>query len=407
MSIARPYIPHAGRPAHAPPRLPPDRARQLKVWWREIDRTLLGLILALMVIGCLAVAAASPASAARLSTSAVSLSELHFLKLHMLWQFVGLIVLVVASMVPVETARRGAIVLTGLALAALALVPFVGTEVNGARRWLELGVRVQPSEFLKPVFIVTTAWILSWRVRDPQIPVIAVSGFLLAIIIALVMAQPNLGDAILLVAAWFVLVLVAGLPMKRLGIFAGAGAALLIATYLLYDNARHRIDSFLGGGTAFDQVDLASRTLMGGGWTGAGLWLGTEKMRLPEAHTDYVFSVVGEEFGLVTCAVIVLIYLAMILRVLARLLDEERLFIVLAAAGLIALFGGQAFINILVNLQLFPSKGMTLPLVSYGGSSTIAQCFTLGLLLAITRRNPFLSRDRFELSAALGRTQAR
>ena len=407
MSIARPYIPHASRPAHAPPRLPPGRARQLRVWWREIDRTLLALILALMVIGCLAVAAASPASAARLSTSAVSLSELHFLKLHMLWQFVGLIVLLVASMVPVETARRGAIVLTGLALAALALVPFVGTEVNGARRWLELGVRVQPSEFLKPVFIVTTAWILSWRVRDPQIPVIAVSGLLLAIIIALVMAQPNLGDAILLVAAWFVLVLVAGLPMKRLGIFAGAGAALLIATYLLYDNARHRIDSFLGGGTAFDQVDLASRTLMGGGWTGAGLWLGTEKMRLPEAHTDYVFSVVGEEFGLITCAGIVLIYLTMVLRVLARLLDEERLFIVLAAAGLIALFGGQAFINILVNLQLFPSKGMTLPLVSYGGSSTIAQCFTLGLLLAITRRNPFLSRDRFELSAVLGRTQAR
>lgn len=407
MSLARPYIPRTRPPALARPLMPTDRRRQVLVWWREIDRTLLALVLALMAVGWLAVAAASPASAARLSTGATTLAELHFFRLHLGFQFVGLIVLVAASMVPPEAARRGAILLTAAALAALALVPFVGIEVNGARRWLEFGVRVQPSEFLKPVFVVTTAWILSWRVRDPDLPVIAISGALLAAVLALLMVQPNLGDAILFAGAWFVLVLIAGLPLQRIGLFAGGGALLLASAYLAFDHVRHRIDAFLGGGTAFDQVDLASRTLMAGGWTGDGLWLGTEKMRLPEAHTDYVFSVVGEEFGLATCAVIVLLYLAIALRVLARLLDEERLFIVLAAAGLVALFGGQAFINILVNLQLFPSKGMTLPLVSYGGSSTIAQCFLVGLLLAITRRNPFLSRDRFELGATLGRGAAR
>jgi cell division protein FtsW len=194
-----------------------------------------------------------------------------------------------------------------------------------------------------------------------------------------------------------------GVPMQRIALAAGGGLALLALAYLFYDNARHRIDSFIGGGTAFDQVDLASRTLMGGGWTGTGLWLGRRKMQLPEAHTDYIFSVIGEEFGLLVCALIVLLYLAIVARVLVRMLEEENLFTVLAAAGLVTIFGGQAFINILVNLQLFPSKGMTLPLISYGGSSTIAQATLVGLLLVMTRRNPFLTREGVGITAALPR----
>ncbi|MFN5819860.1 MAG: FtsW/RodA/SpoVE family cell cycle protein, partial [Novosphingobium sp.] len=133
--------------------------------------------------------------------------------------------------------------------------------------------------------------------------------------------------------------------------------------------------------------------LLSGGWTGTGIWLGKRKMALPEAHTDYIFSVIGEEFGLIMCLVIVALYVAIVLRVLLRLLKEEDLFTTLAAAGLTAQLGGPAFINILVNLQLFPSKGMTLPLISYGGSSTIALCLGVGLLLAITRRNPFIERE--------------
>ncbi|MEP1607213.1 MAG: FtsW/RodA/SpoVE family cell cycle protein, partial [Marinomonas sp.] len=188
-------------------------------------------------------------------------------------------------------------------------------------------------------------------------------------------------------------ILMSGVPLQRLGAFAAAAAAALAATYFLYDNARNRIDSFLSGGTAFDHVDLAERTLLAGGWTGSGLWLGVRKMNLPEAQTDYIFSVIGEEFGLIVCALVVILYLALVLRVLLRLFDEENLFILLAGAGLITQIGGQAMINILVNLQLFPSKGMTLPLISYGGSSTIAVCLTFGLLIAITRRNPFLDRE--------------
>ena len=171
--------------------------------------------------------------------------------------------------------------------------------------------------------------------------------------------------------------------------------------YAFYDNARVRIDAFLGGGSAYDQVDLAARTLQAGGWTGSGLWLGVKKMSLPEAHTDYIFSVIGEEFGLIICAIIVLMYLAIVLRVLSRLVDDDNLFRILAGTGLVTMFGGQAFINILVNLQLFPSKGMTLPLISYGGSSTIAVCLTMGLLLALTRRNPYIAREGLGLREAL------
>ncbi len=392
----RPYIPGNGTGSGQVPGLRPDRRRELLLWWREIDRVLLLLVAVLALCGVIAVGLASPASARRLSTDSVQLSDWHFFELHLGWLFVGTWVLLGTSLLSLEKARRIGILLTGAMLFALVLVPLIGVERNGAVRWLWIGSTVQPSEFLKPAFAITLAWILSWKQRDPSLPVIGVSSALLGVIVALLMLQPNLGEAILFAGCWFVLVLLAGLPFKRIGIIVGGGVALIGLAYALYDNARNRIDSFFGGGTAYDHVDLARRTLMGGGWTGKGPWLGTEKMRLPEAHTDYILSVMGEELGLLVLGLLVLLYLAIVLRVAVRLLNEERLFIVLSASGLIALFGGQAFINILVNLQLFPSKGMTLPMISYGGSSLIAQCFTIGLLLAITRRNPYLARDAYD-----------
>ncbi|MEO0062972.1 MAG: Lipid flippase FtsW [Pseudomonadota bacterium] len=392
----RPYIPRAGERVARSPQFPRTRMQQLRTWWREIDRVLLSLILLLMATGLLAVAASSPSSARRLKVD-----DLHFFYLDIAFQLLGLSVMFVTSLMPREFLRRIVTVGAAFMLLALMAVPVIGTEVNGARRWINLGISFQPSEFLKPAFIVVTAWILSWRVRDPNLPVIAISLGLLGFIVLLLMLQPNLGDAILFIGTWFVLAMLAGLPMQRIGLLAGAGAGGLALAYMFYDNARHRIDSFIGGGTAYDQVDLAARTLMGGGWTGTGLWLGTKKMMLPEAHTDYIFSVIGEEFGLLICGLIVFVYLAVVLRTLVRLVEEDNLFIILSGSGLVALFGGQAFINILVNLQLFPSKGMTLPLVSYGGSSTIAQCFLVGLLLAITRRNPYLERETLDLRQAL------
>ena len=369
------------------------RRNQLMVWWREIDRVLLGLIATLLLIGVVGVAAASPASAHRLSTRSIQIADLHFLWLHLKWLAVGLVALVGCSLLPKDTARRLAVMLGGAMLVALLLVPLVGSDVNGARRWLNLGFSFQPSEFLKPAFAVGVAWMLSWRVRDPNLPVIPLTTALMALVAALLMVQPDFGATMLFGGVWFVLVLLSGLPVARVAwAFAGIVAFVILA-YFFYPNATHRIDSFFSGGTAFDQVDLAQKTLLGGGWTGSGLWLGVKKLSLPEAHTDYIFSVIGEEFGLIACALIVLLYATIAARVLLRLQDEDDLFTILAAAGLTAQLVGQAFINIMVNLQLFPSKGMTLPLISYGGSSMIALCAGVGLLLAITRRNPFLTRD--------------
>lgn len=402
MNSARPFVPQAGTPNLRSARFPDDRKRQLKLWWREIDRVLLVMVVVLMAIGSVAVAVASPSSARRLSTASVHLADMHFFWLHLRWQVLGLVVMVATSMAPHEFVRRGFLLLGAAMLFAMCLVPIIGTEVNGARRWLSIGATFQPSEFLKPAFAVACAWFLAWRTRDPHLPVFAISAALLAAIVALLMIQPNLGSAILFVGCWFVIVLLAGLPLQRAGMLVGAGIGAMSLAYLLYDNARIRIDAFLGGGSAYDQVGLASQTLMAGGWTGSGVFLGTRKMRLPEAHTDYIFSVIGEEFGLWVCAAIVVLYLAIVLRVLSRLAEEENLFTLLAAGGLITLFGSQAFINILVNLQLFPSKGMTLPLVSYGGSSTIAICLAIGALLALTRRNPYLERERFDVFSMIG-----
>ncbi len=383
---APPYVPGATRGGMAARRRR-SRRSELAVWWREIDRVLLFLILMLMAIGTAAVAAASPASARR---SPVHLDDLHFLALHIRWQVLGLIAMFGASQLSRDQARRAGIVLGFAMLVALMLVPVVGTSINGAKRWLNLGISLQPSEFLKPAFAIGLAWILSWRLRDPTLPVMGIATGIMALIAVLLMAQPDFGSTVLFGAVWFVMMLLAGLPMRKLGTVLGGGIGAFALAYMFYGNARNRIDSFLGGGTAYDQVDLARHTLLGGGWTGTGLWLGTKKLGLPMAHTDYIYSVIGEEFGLLVCGLIVVLYLTILARVLMRLAHEEDLFTVLAGTGLVAQLGGQAFINILVNLQLFPSKGMTLPLISYGGSSTIALCLGVGFLLAITRRNPFL-----------------
>lgn len=374
---------------HAPVPARRGFAEAVRVWWREVDKWLLALVLTLMALGTMAVAAASPAGGKQ-----YDVSQLYFLQRHIVWQVMGLGVMIGASFLGREDARRLGILVAFGALFLLFLVPIIGVEKNGAKRWLEFGMSLQPSEFLKPGFAILLAWMLSWRLRDPGLPVAGYATLTMAVVGALLMLQPNLGATILFCGVWFVLVVLSGVSLKKIGGLIALGMGALTAAYFLYDNARYRIDSFFGGGTAYDQVDLAQRTLLGGGWTGTGLWLGRQKMRLPEAHTDYIFSVIGEEFGLLACALVLVLFVAIVARALIRLVDEENLFALLAGAGLATQIGGQAFINMAVNLQLFPSKGMTLPLVSYGGSSTLAVCLTVGLLLAITRRNPFLERDK-------------
>ncbi len=371
------------------------------MWFWEIDRVLLLLALSLMAIGLIAVAAASPATAHRYSGGSVTIPPMYYFWRQAAWVAVSVPVMLVVSMLPIRFARRCALIGAAIFFLLLAATPFLGAEVNGAKRWIDLGVsELQPSEFLKPLFIVATAWLLSFRAKDPQLPVLFITGALTACIAALLMMQPDFGQTIVFVLVWLALLVLSGVSTAAIGALMGTAIAGVVAAYLFYDTARIRIDSFLFPDkekalAEHYQTDMAHATLTAGGATGTGPGGGTVKFRLPEAHTDYIFSVVGEEFGLITCGVIAILYLAIVVRVVMKLIDEEDAFRLLAAAGLAAQFGVQALINMAVNTGLAPSKGMTLPFISYGGSSMIALSVGFGLLLAFTRRNPYLTRSPY------------
>lgn len=368
----------------------------LAIWFWELDRVLLGLIMTLVAIGLIAIAAASPVAALKHSSDAVTLNSLHYFYRQLMWVAVGVPVMLLVSMAPKETARRFAIIAAVVALVLLFLVPIMGNTVNGAKRWIGYGfATIQPGEFLKPFYAVSLAWLLSLRAKDESLPVIPLSFVLTGIVALLLMMQPNLGQTIIFCGIWFTLMMLSGLSARFIAAISIGGVGGIIGAYFLYPVATQRINSWLFGGDEFDQVMLAHKALTGGGLLGTGPGLGTAKFKLPEAHTDYIFSVIGEEFGLLACAAIAVVYVAIIVRVFLRLLDEEDNFIILAVAGITAQIGGQALINMAVNLQLFPSKGMTLPLISYGGSSFIALSLGLGLLLAFTRRNPYLDRSQY------------
>ncbi|MCF8707533.1 putative lipid II flippase FtsW [Rhizorhapis sp. SPR117] len=375
--------------------LPRDRT-PLGLWFWEIDRVLLFLISILIAIGLVAVAAASPVASQTLSTDRVSLDPLYYFYRQLLWVGLGVPVMLVISMLPRMQARRLAIYLAILFTILLIMVPLVGTTVNGATRWLGSGIfRFQPSEFLKPAFVVSLAWLLSLRSKDRTLPVIPISASLTAFISFLLMNQPDLGQTVIFCSAWLSLMLLAGMSARWISFLVGVGVSGLVAAYLFYPVATQRINTWLlGQGDAY-QVESARTAITGGGLLGVGPGSGVAKFRLPEAHTDYIFSVIGEEFGLLACIAIACVYLAIIVRVFLKLLDEEDNFIILATAGLATQFGLQAIINMGVNTQIFPSKGMTLPFISYGGSSMIALCIGIGLLLAFTRRNPYLVRSPY------------
>jgi cell division protein FtsW len=300
------------------------------------------------------------------------------------------------SMYPREQAKRIAIGGFCLFLLLLLLVPLLGKEVNGSQRWFGLGpASFQPSEFLKPCYAVTMAWVISWRQRDPSLPVRLITMGVTGLICGALMLQPDLGQTILFCGIWFALMMVSGVPAKLLWSSTVGGLVGIVAAYNFYSVAQQRIDAWIFGTEGITHDKLAMATLTGGGFVGTGPGLGTRKFALPEAHTDYIFSVVGEEFGLLACMVIAVLFFAILVRVVIRMLDEQDQFILLAVTGLAAQFCGQAMINIAVNLGIFPSKGMTLPFISYGGSSTLALCLCCGLLLALTRRNPFLDQSPY------------
>ncbi|KQN92943.1 cell division protein FtsW [Sphingomonas sp. Leaf231] len=374
----------------------------LGTWFWDIDRVLLLLALFLIAIGLIAVAAGSPASAVRYSGEHLKFAPLHYFWRQTMWVAVSLPVLFVVSMLPLTMARRMSLIGAAVCIALMVFVPFLGVSVNGARRWVGFGfAQFQPSEFLKPFFVVTVAWLLSFKSRDADLPVTAITAGLTGAIAVLLMLQPDFGQTVIFCTIWLALVMIAGTPTRVIVGFLSMIPVALVAAYLFYSTATKRIDAFLfpgveGEGAADHfQTNAAHNTLTSGGWFGTGPGGGTVKFGLPEAHTDYIFSVIGEEFGLLACMIVALTFLAIVVRVFVKLLDEQDPFRLLAASGLAVQFGAQALISMAVNTGLAPSKGMTLPFISYGGSSMIALSMGMGLLLAFTRRNPFLLRSPY------------
>jgi cell division protein FtsW len=357
----------------------------LGVWFWELDRILLALMLTLIAIGLLAVAAASPAGAKRLSSATTELPALYFFYRQLVWLMIGIPLMLFISMYPREQAKRFGIVCFCVFLAALVLVPVLGHEVNGSKRWIGLGpIGMQPSEFLKPFFAIAMAWVLSWRLKDPTLPVRTITMVVTGFVCFFLLSQPDLGQTILIGGVWFALMMVSGVPASRLwGSVIGAGVGIVLA-YNFYPVATQRIDAWIYGTQGITHDKMAMATLTAGGLIGVGPGLGTRKYSLPEGHT-----------GLIACMVIAILFFAILVRIVIRLLDEKDQFVVFAVTGLAAEFCGQAMINMAVNLGIFPSKGMTLPFISYGGSSILALSICCGLILALTKRNPYLDRSLY------------
>ena len=278
------------------------------------------------------------------------------------------------------------IVLAGTLLALIAL-PFIGYAAKGATRWLAVGpLLLQPSEFLKPVFVVVTAWLFSESSRRPDMPCNLLSILLFGLCAALLITQPDFGQTVLLSFIWGTMFFMAGMPWIWIMLLGGFGVVGVLAAYVAIPHVTTRIDRFITGTGDNFQVDRGLEAITNGGWLGRGPGEGQVKYGLPDSHTDFIFSVAAEEFGILLTMVLVATFAFVVLRGLYHGLQERDRFVQLAVSGLVLMFGFQAIINICVNLRLMPAKGMTLPFISYGGSSLMAVALGMGLVLALSRK---------------------
>ncbi len=354
-------------------------------WWWTVDRWLLAALGVLMVAGIVLSLAASPPVAAR-----IGLDAFHFVNRHVFYLAPAIVVLLAASLLSPAHIRRAALLVFGVSLVLAVATLFVGAEVKGARRWLVLaGVNIQPSEFLKPAFIVLVAWLFAESVRRPDMPANTIALALLALVVVALVLQPDFGQTMLIVIVWSALFFMAGMRLIWVVGLACTAAAGIAGAYATIPHVARRIRRFLdpSSGDTF-QVDTAVESFLRGGWFGRGPGEGTVKRVLPDSHADFVFAVAAEEFGAVFCLALVAVFAFVVLRALVHAMREEDPFARFAIAGIAMLFGLQAAINMAVNLHLVPAKGMTLPFISYGGSSMISLAFGMGILLALTRTRP-------------------
>lgn len=351
-------------------------------WWWTVDRWTLFALIAIMGFGILLIQAATPAVAVK-----HNLDPYYFITRHLMMLSVATIVVFGVSLMPPRVVRWFAVGGLVLFLPLLIVTPMFGTEIKGAVRWISfMGSSIQPSEFVKPFFAVTAAWLFSRQRERKGFPALSVNLLLLGIIIASLLMQPDIGMTFLTSSIWLGEFFLAGLSLAALGFSLVGGVLFMFVAYYTFPHFTARMDKFLSHSGDTYQVDRALDAFTNGGLFGTGPGEGTVKMTIPDAHADFVFAVAGEELGLIWCLVIVALFAFVVLRGFWKMRTENSLFVLLATSGLLIEFGLQTVINLASTLHLMPAKGMTLPFISYGGSSLWALAFGMGMLLALTRK---------------------
>ena len=358
----------------------------LAEWWWSIDRELLGALILLMTCGMVLSFAASPPVAER-----IGLSQWFFVIRHAMFCLVALPVMLITSFLNHRQARVAALLTLVVSVVLLWATLRFGTEVKGARRWISLaGQSLQPSEFVKPAFAVLGAWLFAESMIHKNVPGRILATLVMAVIVGGLLLQPDIGQTALVLGTYAAMLFVSGISWFLIFGLAGIAGVLLFGAYVLFPHVSNRIDTFLnpeGGGNTY-QIDRALQSLMEGGWFGRGPGESIAKKLIPDAHADYVFSAAAGEFGILFCLVLVALIAFIVLRAMMGAQRQASLFARLAASTLAIQFAMQSGINLAVNLNLIPPKGMTLPFVSYGGTSMIAIAFGMGLMLAFTRTKP-------------------
>jgi cell division protein FtsW len=361
-------------------------------WWWTVDRLMLLALMTLMLAGIILSLAASPPVAVRLG-----LDPFFFVNRHVLYLLPALAIMIATSFLSPRHIRRVALGVFAVSLGLTVITLFLGAEVKGAHRWITLfGVSIQPSEFLKPSFVILISWLFAEASKKPDMPANTMALVLLVGVIAILVMQPDFGQTMLITLVWGALFFMAGMRLVWVAGLAATATIGLAGAYVLVPHVTRRIQSYFDRGSGDSlQIDNAVESFMRGGWFGRGPGEGTVKHSLPESHADFVFAVGAEEFGVALCLVLVALFAFVVLRALLDSVRNDDPFARFASAGLAILFGTQSAINIAVNLSLIPAKGMTLPFISYGGSSMISLAYGMGMLLALTRERP-----RAELIAA-------
>jgi len=354
----------------------------LKKWWIDIDKINFLIVLGIIIFGLMMTATSSPAIAKK-----INVDKFFFLKKQMIFAAIALVLLVGISFLDQQKIKVFASIALLATIMLLIMVLFFGSEAKGAKRWISiLGFTLQPSEFAKTFFIICNAFILQrlhfadWKQKY------GISIALYFAILCLLLLQPDFGMTLTLTVLWVVQLFAYGLPLQFicgiavLGVFGGIGA------YLAFPHVEDRINKFLDSGEKNYQAERSIDAFVNGSFFGTGPGNGVVKKFIPDAHTDFIFAVVGEEYGIISCAILVIIFAYLITRIIKRALDEEDMFTYLSLCGLMMQFTMQVVVNIGVSLKLLPTKGMTLPFISYGGSSMMSMAICFGLILAFTKR---------------------